>query len=285
VAAPLDAEDARRNAAVVELAGRALLRRVATALATERIVPVVLKGVLLSSLASEWGGVPRPMVDVDLLVASAERRGAERILSNLGLRRWARTRIATSFHDAATDLGLDLHVDLAEPGLFRLDASGVIARSSIDTARYGVAVRVPHPHDLYAHLIAHFVRARSDARDGRHLDDFAIVARARAMSPELLASHLEATGVARAARYVLPLAVARGDAFAASVVGALPRDPVGDLLAAVVAPFVAAIPEGSRLGVPAEHALNESLTRGARSFTRHALDAAMRQLASVVPRR
>jgi hypothetical protein len=262
-----------REAAMRVVAGRALLSRVARALAGEDVVPLVLKGVLLSALTEGARAPARTMVDVDVLVRPRERERSVRALAAIGLTTFARTRVSTSMHDARTKLELDLHAHLCEPELFRLDTDAIVDRSIEDTALFGFRVRVPERHDLYAHLVAHFVRNRSNARDVRRLNDLAVVARALPMEPRELASHLARSGLGRAARYVLALAARQGDRFAAAVLRELPRDATGVLLARAARPWLKRFSEESPLAIPALHALNSSLPAGARSFGLHALHA------------
>lgn len=271
------------DAAMTVLAGRALLARAASALGAEGIVPLVLKGVLISALSEGWGLPPRTMVDVDLLVRPADRARAEGALAAMGLERVARITTATTFHDHRTGLAIDLHAHLVEPELFRFDSEGVIARSHEDRALFGFLVRVPDRADLYAHLVAHFARNRSNAEDTRRLADFAVVARALPLDARSLAEHLRRCGLARAARYALPLAARRGDAFAAEVLRELPPDLLGDAIARGAERWLARFPESSPLAIPALHALNASIPRGARSLTLHAARGLARRVQDHAP--
>lgn len=263
---PIDRE---LEAAASVLAGRALLRRTVEALAPHGIVPLVLKGALVSALAEGSAEPPRRMIDVDVLVPAPERGVAERVLIAAGLIEVARTPAATTLRDPSLRLDLDLHSALIEPGLFAIDERALLARASFDRALFGVAVRVPHEHDLYAHLVAHFARNRSGPGDARRIRDFAIVAGARPMRAPAVADHLHALGLARAARYALGLAARAGDGFAAEVLSAMPPDPIGEALARGAEVWLERIPGSSVLAIPALHALNRSLPRAARSLAMH----------------
>jgi hypothetical protein len=214
------------------------------------------------------------MLDVDVLVRSFERERAERILTAAGLEVVARTSTATTLRDRELGLDLDLHSGLVEPELFRIDADAIVDRSSEDRALFGFLVRVPERKDLYAHLVAHFARGRSNANDRRRLRDFALVARALPMGAEELAAHLTDLGLGRAARYALALAAREGDPFARAVLDALPSDPVGEGLSRVSRRWLSRYAGSSPLAVPALHLLNTTLPAGARSLLTHGLRGA-----------
>ncbi|UJR80435.1 Hypothetical protein I5071_24820 [Sandaracinus amylolyticus] len=260
-------------AAMAVVAGRELLARAADALATVDVVPVALKGVVLSALSEGWGAPPRRMLDVDVLVRPRERDVAERALAAAGLEPVARSAVATTMRSSELGLDLDLHAALVEPELFQLDTEGLVERAEDASALFGHPVLVLERHDMYAHLVAHFARNRSNVRDQRRLGDFSIVARALPMRPEVLATHLVDRGLARAARYALALASRQGDRFAASVLSALPRDTVGAIVARGAESWLSAHAGNAPLAVPALHALNHSLPAGMRSLTAHATRA------------
>lgn len=252
--------------------GRAVLARTADVLGRVGVVPVALKGVVLSSLAEDLSppAPARPMADVDVLVAPGERARAERALDRAGFARVWRTRVATTLRDPELGMDLDLHERLVEPELFRLDVTGLLERALRDDARFGFPVRVLERHDLYAHLVAHFVRNRSNARDLRHVADLALVARALPMESAALAAHLDRTGLARAGRYALGIAAEAGDGFAAEVVARLPPDPRGEILVRGARRWLARFEGNDPRATPAVHALNATIPRGASSLVTHA---------------
>ncbi|AKF06974.1 hypothetical protein DB32_004123 [Sandaracinus amylolyticus] len=256
-------------AAMTVVAGRELLARAADALSVVGVVPVALKGVVLSALSEGSGAPPRPMSDVDILVRPRDRRVAERALAAAGLEEIARSPVATTLRARDLRLDLDLHTALVEPELFRLDTDDLVERAADASSLFGRPVRMLERHDFYAHLVAHFARNRSNAHDRRHLRDFAVVARALPMRPDDVASHLLERGLARAARYALTLASRRGDEFAAHVLSRLPRDRVGALVARSAELWLATHAGNAPLAVPALHALNRSLPAGMRSLGAH----------------
>jgi hypothetical protein len=266
-------DDHDLSAAVSVVAGRELLRRVVTLLAPTPVV--ALKGVVISALTEGTGTTPRRMIDVDVLIPESTRDEAERRLRAAGFKTLCRNATATTLRPADLPLDLDLHVRLTQPGLFALDEAAIIERSQELPAVFACAARVPNRHDLYAHLVAHFVRNRSNAHDRRRLNDLAVVAHQLPMDASQVATHLHHSGLARAARYVLRLA-APHDAFARDVLAQLPPDVVGDVVTSFATRWLEVRAGNAKLAIPATHLLNYSLGAGARSFSSHLGDRALR---------
>jgi hypothetical protein len=281
---PRDREIRELEDAARVLAGRALLRRAVDALAPLGVVPVVLKGALVSALTEGTGAPPRAMVDVDVLVPERDREAIDAALGRAGLVRIVQTHAASTFRDPELGLDLDVHVLLAEPELFRLPAEEVLARSTLDRRLFGFEVRIPDRYDLYAHLVAHFVRGRSNARDVRRVRDFAVVAERLALDPSRAADRLDEAGLGRAARYALGVAAAAGDAFAADVRAGLRADPLGEVIAAGVGAWLHRFGGSSKLAIVPLHALNASLPAAARSLAMHAARGARSRVRGVLER-
>jgi hypothetical protein len=229
-----------------------------------------LKGVLLVALGIRRAA-ERPMIDVDVLV---EPRVAHAVVAAARARGWQTPSGTDSacvlIHPKTSSTSIDLHRTLFRPHIFRMDTEGVFARSETDTKLFGRPIQRMHALDLYAHLVGHFVKGRSDSRDLRHLRDFAAVGRWSRAAASDVAVHLERVGMARAARYALRLAAENeGDTLASEILRALPRDPMGRLLARATRLVLNRVELGSRWGVPFVHALNASLPRGARTFVEH----------------
>lgn len=268
---PMDDHDL--SAAVSVVAGRELLRRVVTLLAPTPVV--ALKGVVVSALTEGTRTTPRRMIDVDVLIPESARDEAERRLRAAGFQTLSRTPAATTLRHVDLPLDLDLHVRLTQRGLFALDEAAIIERSLEIPDLFAFAARVPDRHDLYAHLVAHFVRNRSNANDRRRLNDLAVVAHQLPMDASRVATHLHHSGLARAARYVLRLA-APHDPFARDVLARLPRDLVGDVVARVATRWLEERAGNAKLAIPAPHLLNHSLCAGTRSLASHLGDGARR---------
>lgn len=279
-------DDPDLGAALDVLAGRALLAEVVEAVGHD--VPVVaLKGVVLSALGERQSppAAPRFMRDLDVLVEPAARDRVEARLAARGFRVVARTPVATTLRHPDHALDLDLHVALAEHDLFRVEVAGLLARSVPARDLLGVDARRLAPADAYAHLVVHFVRGRSNARDTRHVADFARLARAEPVPPAVQASHLDALGLGRAGRYALGVAAASGDAHAAAVLAALAPDPAGELAASIAARWLARAAGSSPAAVPAVHLLNDRTRRGARSLATHVARGASALARRVLERR
>lgn len=266
-------DDHDLTAAVSVVAGRELLRRVVTLLAPTPVV--ALKGVVVSALTEGTGTAPRRMIDVDVLIPESTRDEAEGRLGAAGFQTLSRDPVATTLRHVDLPLDLDLHVRLTQPGLFALDEAAIIERSQELPDVFAFAARVPDRHDLYAHLVAHFVRNRSNGSDRRRLNDLAVVAHQLPMDASRVATHLHQTGLARAARYALRLAAPQ-DSFARDVLARLPPDVVGDLVARVATRWLEVRAGNAKLAIPATHLLNYSLGAGARSFASHLGDGALR---------
>ena len=272
-----DQADEKELAAAFRIvAGRAILRSAVQAWKDLGIVPVVLKGILLSALAEGTGRPPRPMSDVDVLVPGPARAAARAALLGRGWTHRAQVETADTLTDPALGFDLDLHSELSDAFLFRFSGGDVIARSRVDTALFGFPVRRPADEDVYAHLVVHFVRNRSNAQDRRHVADFALAADLLGLEADRVAAHLLKTGLARAARYALSLAVHAGDTFAARVIEALPFDPMGAVLSRGAEQWLRRYAGNDTRAAPVPHLLNASLIRGCLSFgarTQSALEA------------
>jgi len=251
------------------IAREALTRLIDDVRETGAIV-MPLKGVLLVALGIRKAS-ERPMIDVDVLVEprvaraaalAARRKGWEGTLGN--------DYACMLIHPATSSTSVDLHRALFPTGFFRMSTEGVFARATRDTKLFGREVMLMSPLDLYAHLVGHFTKGRTDRRDLLHLRDFAAVGRWSGLSPSACAAHLDEVGLARAARYALTMAAdTEGDVFARDVVRALPRDRRGRVLARLADVALSRIEPGSYVGIPFVHALNASLPRGARSLWAH----------------
>jgi Uncharacterised nucleotidyltransferase len=152
-------DQARRRVAK-SLQARVLLRRALTALAAERVVPVLLKGYGLASRLYPHP-LSRPLSDVDLLVAPEEMPRAEAALSSLGLKRFVDPGLG-DLHDEHH------HVSFSGPGgLVELHfrALSGFGDASLDHAHLapalrsaeldGLPVRFLGPEDELVYLSSH----------------------------------------------------------------------------------------------------------------------------------
>jgi hypothetical protein len=250
---------------------RALLRDLAAQLRGADIAAMPLKGVLLQSPLYEAGWT-RDMSDVDVLVREQDFERALHVLVAAGCSCVEISADEAHVHVPGHALPVDLHQRLLPRATFALHTCDVFARARLDRDLFGCELWLPDPLDLYAHLVGNFLKGR--ARPGDHrIGDFAVVARAHRLDPERCARHLEATGLARAARYVLPwIAADRADPFASDVLRALRTDTVGSVLAFGLRRVLPLCPLTFRPAALGTHALGRSLGAGARGLSLRTLD-------------
>jgi hypothetical protein len=230
-----------------------------------RLMP--LKGVLLVALGIRKAA-DRSMADVDVLVEPSVARPVTRAARSHGwLTPMGNDTACVLVHPKTRATSIDLHRALFPPHFFGMDTDGVFERARRDDKLFTREVYVMHPLDLYAHLVGHFVKGRSDRRDHRHLTDFAAVGRWSGASPSECAAHLERVGLARAARYALNLALdTEADSFTREVLRRLPKDRRGSAMAMVADRVLSRVEPGSDWGIPFVHALNTNLARASRSL-------------------
>jgi len=252
--------------------GHALARWACGVLADAGVQAAPIKGVLLN--ATVYRTLPPcPVGDVDLLVVPSQFDPAEHALAAAGAERIDAQRHASTWRVPAFPLLLDLHRELIDPAWFALSADGVMRRATTSDAPFApVSVALLDAYDVFVHLVADFAKSRRGARFFERLRDLRVWARDHRLDPILCAQRLHRCGVQRAARYVLGVASQReGDRFAASVVAALPADPLGELLAALAQRGMQWRPDGDVATLLLGHALNTTLPRGARSLLRATL--------------
>ncbi len=261
---------------VDETLAREQVAHIATILGNRGIEVAPLKGVLLQRTVYA-GKLARPISDVDLLVAPGRFHDAQAALADAGYAPYTEPAWSSATLRRAGDRYLvDLHRCLFRRGLFELDAREVLARATPDESLFGARVLRLDPLDLYAHLVGHFVKGRHVRSDAVHIRDFAAVAEHYDLDPGEIASHLEAHGLARAARYALRIAAEAGDARSREVLTRLPRDPLGDQLASAVGPV---FERAGKTGAPsaiAAHLLSASLGAAAYSIAVRSVEAAQR---------
>jgi hypothetical protein len=238
----------------------------------------LLKGILLQARAP-LAVRERPFLDVDLLVDPVRLGPAVEALRSAGFAEVARTAAAVTLKEQGHDISIDLHFSLFPPWLFRLRASEVLARASLDAAAFGVPFLLPSGLDFYAHLVGHFAKGRHTRRDVGRLNDFAIVADVHALEPRRCADHLRMSGLARAAEYTLQEVLAeRADPFAEAVLRRLPRDPLRVPLVAATRRLLSTPGRAAPLVPLAPYLVASSLPMGAAGATSHAARAALRFL-------
>jgi hypothetical protein len=257
------------RAVLSEVAGRHALVRAASVLGAAGIAVVPLKGVWLQACVYRGRGT-RAITDVDVLVRERDFDAALAALARDGFRaRERHTRSEQALSHPALQLPLDLHCRLFTRGAFRLSTQSLFERARPDAEVFGVPLLLPDARDVYAHLIGHFIKSRTSLRDRARIADFVAIADQCRLDAGDLARHLDAAGMARAARYVLHDIAGGGDSFSRALLAALPRDPVGAGVAAVaraVAEQLPATGPARAFGALPGFLLDRSLAAGLRSM-------------------
>ncbi len=202
--------------------------------------------------------------DLDLLVLEDER--AVRALSALGLVVAKQHMHALTMLSDRYPIALDLHRGLGSYGLFRLAPRAVFARSApMEGSAHG---REMHPRDAFAHAVGHFASSRFDARHDTVLPDLVAIAGRDDFDPEVMATHLRATGTQRAALHTLMVFESRLTEPLRRLLQALERDGLGRALARLTSTFVPLEHETKRTALLA-HLLDGDLGHGARTGASH----------------
>jgi hypothetical protein len=209
--------------------GLEVLRRCARALVPHGIYAMPLKGLWLQSYVYERPE-ERVITDVDVIVPDRAFGIAQRALRAAGF--VARSTSVAEVAMAVPDLPLplDLHAHLFMPGAFALPTQTLFRRASAPVALEGSTVVLPEPLDALCHLVGHFVKSRTAPDDTPRTRDFSVVVQRFSLTSGEIAARLEATGMARAARYAFA-DVAQTDLVLAEALVALPHDPAGELIA------------------------------------------------------
>jgi hypothetical protein len=247
--------------------GRAVLFEAARVLGEVGIPVMPLKGIWLQQFVYA-DALERAITDVDVLVPEQRYRAARGALEAHGWKLGSYNVSESTYSAPELPLPLDLHARLFTRGTFRMPTSELFERAHHDQRSFGVPVFCPDARDVLAHAVGHALKNGSAwFGEGHDVRDIPRIAKVFALSPQLCAAHLERTGLARAARFVLPLMAAGEDArFGAEVVAALAPDPVGAALVRSANALRTHIRAHARLASATGFALDSSLWRGAFSF-------------------
>lgn len=262
------------HALTSQLIGRAVLAACVRTLQPLDIAVMPLKGIWLQEFVYR-AGPERVISDVDVLVPDGAFHAARRALQAAGWQQRSATHAEACYAHPEFPLALDLHARLYTRAAFGATTTGLFARGTADHETYGVPVLLPDPLDVLAHLVGHALKSGNAwSDDCRELTDVARIAAVYGLSPDACAARLEAQGLARAARFFLPLMAAESQAFARAVVAALPRDLVGERLARAALRVRAHMPAEQRLSTLVSFALDRSLAHGAYALGLRVIDRA-----------
>jgi len=226
-----DGETVQRGPRVLnDLLRRVVLEDALDALEKASIPVMLLKGALLAYWVYN-DSAARQVGDVDLLVPEGAFPEAIKALASKGYYpdRPIHTHERT-LRAHGIPLTIDLHRALFPKYRYRLSARDLFRRGSRDRRIFGFSVILPDPYDVCAHLVGHAAAAHQMPLDSRTISDIELISQKFGLSAEHCASHLERTGLARAARYVLGQANAQTD-FAGQILEELRPDSVGQALA------------------------------------------------------
>ncbi|HET9955195.1 MAG TPA: nucleotidyltransferase family protein [Polyangiaceae bacterium] len=242
-----------------------ILRDVAVTLQARGIPVMPLKGVLFQRLLYA-DPTERLLSDVDVLVPESEFEVAIQALRDAS---FCAPRVGRSLVEVALrspkGLDVDLHRRLFSPARYRLETDAVFRRATRDDRLLGVPLYIAHPLDTAAHLIGKFVSDHVVADSLKRLRELLLWVEHCDIQPEALASHLDAHGLSRAARYALGCGnEVLGNPFFSATLAALPPDPIGRACAHVARSLM---PRWRRtpLAAAPSHLLNDSIFRASAS--------------------
>jgi len=247
--------------------GRAVLQEAVRVLAPLSIPVMPLKGLWLQQFVyGESGG--RTITDVDVLVPEGMYARARRALARAGFRLWSANVSEAAYLAPSLPLPLDLHRRLFTRGAFRVRHAELFQRGRPDETTFGVPVIQPDPADVLMHLIGHALKSGTAFLGrGHELQDIPRLLAALALDPAACAHRLEQTGLARAARFVLPLTAANDPALSGqALLSCLRPDPAGALIVACTQRLRAHMADVERAPAWPAFALDSSVPRGAAAF-------------------
>jgi hypothetical protein len=226
-----------------------------------------LKGIWLQQLAYADPS-ERRITDVDLLVPERVYETAGNVLRAAGWRCSCWNVWQATFRSPLFPLEIDLHCSLFPSHAFNMPTTDLFRRGCLDVGTFGVELVLPDPSDVFAHLVGHFVKSQAGlSLESRIGTDLSQLGRAFVLDPTALARHLEACGMARAARYALTIAATSdGTGFCQAVAQYLQPDRLGDAISRVLLRARAGLAQDWRLDVLRGLALERSLARSARTL-------------------
>lgn len=254
-----------RKGLVAAILGREVVRTVARDLSAAQIPIMPLKGVLLQQLVYARDPSRRSISDVDLLVPAAQFEPALEILLSKGYQPLfaSRSLIEVALR-SPLGLTVDLHRRLFSPFRYRLREVEVFHRARLDKELFGVQVTVAHPLDTLAHLVGKWVSDQGHFEAASRAEDLGLLVKFYDLNAPRAAAHLEAMGMARAARFVFSELQTLAPFFTRGL-AALEPDPVGSACVRAAGQFL----RQGRRGMPSiasAHLLNSSLPQGIRSL-------------------
>jgi hypothetical protein len=255
------------------LIGRTVLQKCVAVLAPLGIPVVPLKGLWLQQFVYRETG-SRLISDVDVLVPQGRYAQARYALLQAGWRPHLEDFTEASFFAPGLPLAIDVHADLYTRGVFHTALDQIFARAKPDTEAFGCPVLLPDPLDVLSHLVGHALKGSGAwTGSGKELLDIPRMAECLGLSPQLCAARLEQNGLARAARFVLPLTAANDRTqFGARTLACLRRDPFGVWLAHVLLGLQRVQPDNAHAHTVVGFMLDSSLWRAGYALSLRVVD-------------
>ena len=261
----------RKRALTSYLIGRTVLQQCSALLSPLGIPLVPLKGIWLQQFVYADKS-DRVITDVDVLVPESRYAQACSALLEAGWRLHLTDVAESSYYPPNMPLAVDVHAGLYTRGVFHPSLPGIFARARPDSSAFDCQVLSPDPLDVLSHLVGHALKGGNAwAGQGNELRDIPRLVETFALSPEACAARLHADGLARAARFVLPL-VAAEPAFAERMLAALPPDPVGVELARAARKLQQLQPQNLRAHTLVGFMLDSSLWRAGYAVSLRVID-------------
>jgi hypothetical protein len=248
---------------VSHLLGRSVLREAALVLARRGITVMPLKGIWLQQLVYAEPS-QRAITDVDVLVPEQRYGDACAALLEAGWSCDGGNVSESSYRAPGLPLPLDLHKRLYSRAAFRMRSAELFERGRPDTDLFGVALTLPDPVDVLAHLIGHALKSQAGLTSSDvAFRDIPLLVAAFSLDPAVVAARLDHYGLGRASRLILPLTAASDPhAFGSAVLRALKFDPVGTMITRAMTALSTHIDRESRWAALPGFALESSLARG-----------------------
>lgn len=258
-----------------------MLQKCVSVLAPLGIPVVPLKGIWLQQFVYR-DDTTRSISDVDVLVPQSDYERARRALLQAGWALDVEDDAESSFIADGLPLAIDLHLDLYTRGVFRTSLVGIFERARPDSEAFGCPVLLPEPLDVLSHLVGHALKGGSAwAGEGNEFTDIPRLAQAFGLAPEQCAARLVDNGLARAARFVLPLTAAHDPTgFGARTLACLPDDRLGNWLAQAARRWQRAQPHHPRAHTVVGFMLDSSLWRGGYALSLRVIDLRRRAAAN-----
>lgn len=262
------------------LIGRTVLQKCVAVLTPLGIPVIPLKGIWLQQFVYRESGTRR-ITDVDVLVPRRSYEQARAALLSAGWLPHIVDVSESSYLEPSLPLPIDLHADLYTRGAFHTSLDQLFARARPDSEAFGCPVLLPDPLDVLAHLVGHALKGGGAwTGAGNELLDIPRMAESLALSPELCAVRLLHSGLARAARFVLPLTAANDpQGFGVRTLACLPRDPLGEQLVRALHRWRRAQPNSQRAHTVVGFMLDSSLWRGGYALSLRVIDVRRRAAA------